>query len=345
MRTPVPEGGGISRSVNREFLCLEGYVGNILSAQAAKPSTDPSVNRGIVTLDAFTNATSVLTTPTGWFGIPVGSATGTQDNPTGIASLDGTNFYGTGNFAPIGPSSGELDGTLFYSSDSWKFARGAAVHPQSAAEARVIGGTLLVASLGSKNPGLSALISFIDPATGDAVPLPWYPNVANPYFNFAFTNVFLNWASLQINGSTPQNVSSFDMDAAQTRRVWRGPDPRYSLKFTNNSGVWTPAPYYFSATNIGTLNQAPGNQGCFGVCVDFSGTNPVIYATTMENGAATNYPGGFGVNAAAGHQNNNRIIRIVDTGVIPGTNYRWPLPWRSQRPRMSSTVALISRRT
>jgi hypothetical protein len=313
------EGGGISRSVDRQFLCLEGYVGNILSPQAAKPSTDPSVNRGIVTLDAFTNAISVLTTPTGWFGIPVGSATGTQDNPTGIASLDGTNFYGTGNFAPIGPSSGELDGTLYFNSLSGNLQE-VQQFIQSAAEARVIGGTLLVASLGSKNPGLSALISFIDPATGDPVPLPWYPNVANPYFNFAFTNVFLNWASLQINGSTPQNVSSFDMDPAQT--VAYGADQTYGIiKFTNNAGVWTPAPYFFSTTNIGTMAQTSGNQGCFSVCVDFSGTNPVIYATTMENGAATNYPGGFGVNAAAGHQNNNRIIRIVDTGVAPGTNY------------------------
>src|SRR5712672_3496255 len=77
------EGGGISRTTDRQFLALEGYVGNILSPTSAKPSTDPTVNRGIVTLDAFTNATSVLTTPTGWFGIPLGAAPGTQDNPTG----------------------------------------------------------------------------------------------------------------------------------------------------------------------------------------------------------------------------------------------------------------------
>src|SRR6266404_3429005 len=75
------EGGGISRTTDRQFLVLEGYVGNILSPTAAKPSTDPTVNRGIVTLDAFTNASSVLSTPTGWFGIPLGAAPGTQDNP------------------------------------------------------------------------------------------------------------------------------------------------------------------------------------------------------------------------------------------------------------------------
>ena len=48
------EGGGISRTTSRQFLALEGYTGNILSPTAAKPSSDPTVNRGIVTVDAFT---------------------------------------------------------------------------------------------------------------------------------------------------------------------------------------------------------------------------------------------------------------------------------------------------
>jgi hypothetical protein len=309
------EGGGISRSVDRQFLCMEGYVGNILSPLAGKPSVDPSVNRGVVTLDAFTNAISVLTTPTGWFGIPIGSAAGTQDNPTGIASPDGTNFYGTGNFAPVGPNSGELDGTLFYNSLSGNLQE-VQQFIQAAAEARIIGGTLLVAS---KNTGLSALISFVDPSTGDPVPLPWDPNVSTPYFNFAFTNVYLNWAASPAN---PQNIANFDMDPSHT--IAYGADELIGIiKFTNNAGVWTPAPYYFSPTNIGTLAQPVANasRGCFGICVDFSGTNPVIYATTMENGTATSYPGGIGINSAIGHPNNNRLIRIVDTGVDPGANY------------------------
>src|SRR3984957_20249839 len=32
------EGGGISRSQNREFLALEGYTGNLLSPTSSKPS-------------------------------------------------------------------------------------------------------------------------------------------------------------------------------------------------------------------------------------------------------------------------------------------------------------------
>ena len=304
------EGGGISRSVDRQYLALEGYVGNILSPTASKPSTDSSVNRGIVRLDAFTNSISVLTTPTGWFGIPLGSAAGTQDNPTGICSPDGTNFYGTGNFAPIGPSTGELDGTLFYNSQNSSLQE-VQQYLQAAGEARIIGGMLLIATAPVTGSVASGLYNIVDPATGNVVPLPWDPNVANPYFNFATTNLYLNW------GSTFKKVLNFDMNPART--IAYGADQSYGIvKFTNNAGTWVQAPYYFSDTNLETRAQTSANQGCFGICVDFSGANPVIYATTMENGTTNTIPGGLGVNTAAGHQNNNRLIKIVDTGVAPG---------------------------
>jgi hypothetical protein len=118
--------------------------------------------------------------------------------------------------------------------------------------------------------------------------------------------LFVNW------GLTFQTILNFDMDPSHT--VAYGADQTYGIvKFTNNSGTWVQAPYYFSTTNIGSTAQTSANQGCFGICVDFSGTNPVIYATTMENGYPT-------PNSAAGHQNQNRLIKIVDTGVNPGTN-------------------------
>jgi hypothetical protein len=291
------EGGGLSRSADRRYLALEGYTGDILTPTSAKPSTDPTVTRGIVTLDAFTNATSVYSSLNSWFGIPVGAPSSTQDNPTGIASADGTNFWGTGNFSG---TSAELDGTLFFS----PLVEGAPFeiqnYIQAAAEARVIGGTLYVAVPGS------GIFNFINPATGNVVPLPYDPNVPNPYQSPAFTNLFLSW------GSQFANIANFDMNPAGT--VAYGADEAYGIvKFTNNAGTWVQAPYFFNATNLGTTAQAPANQGCFGICVDFSGTNPVIYASTMENG----YP--F-LNTAAGHQNQNRLISIVDTGIDPGTN-------------------------
>ncbi len=291
------EGGGLSRSVDRRYLAIEGYTGNILTPTSAKPSTDPTVHRGIVTLDAFTNAINIYSSLNSWFGIPVGAPNTTQDNPTGIASTDGTNFWGTGNFSG---TSAELDGTLFYSPEVTGAPFEIQNYIQAAAEARVIGGTLYVAVPGS------GIYNFVNPATGSVVPLPYDPNVPNPYQSPTFTNLFLNW------GSQFQNIANFDMNPAGT--IAYGADEAYGIvKFTNNGGTWAQAPYYFSSTNLGTKAQAPANQGCFGICVDFSGTNPVIYATTMENG----YPI---VNAAAGHQNQNRLISIVDTGVDPGTN-------------------------
>jgi len=68
-----------------------------------------------VTLDAFTNATSVLTTPTGWFGIPLGSAPERRIT-NGHRFSRRHQFLCTGNYAAIGVGSGELDGTLFYNS-------------------------------------------------------------------------------------------------------------------------------------------------------------------------------------------------------------------------------------
>jgi len=296
------EGGGLSRSTDRRYLALEGYTGNILSPTAAKPSTDQTVTRGIVRLDAFTNAASVYSDLANWFGIPAGSASGTQDNPTGIASTDGTNYWGTGNFAG---TSEELNGTLFYNSIEGEAPFEVQNFIQAAAEARIIGDTLYVAVL----PGTGiagGIYNFVDPASQAVVPLPFDPGVPNPYEAPAFTNLVINW------GSTFTKIANFDMNPSGTMAY--GADQTFGIvKFTNNAGTWVQAPYYFGSTNLGTTAQSFGNQGCFGICVDFSGTNPVIYATTMENG----YPV---VNTKQGHQNQNRLISIVDTGSNPGTN-------------------------
>jgi len=291
------EGGGLSRSADRRYLVMEGYTGDILSPTAAKPSTNPSVSRGIVTLDAFTNAESIYSDLSAWFGIPAGAPAATQDNPTGIASTDGKSFWGTGNFAG---TSSELDGTLFYNASVGSQPFEVQNYVQAAAEARIVGGTLYVVVPGT------GVIDFVDPSSGNVVPLPFDPEVPDPYQTTTFTNLFLSW------GATYKNVANFDMNPQGT--IAYGADEAYGIvKFTNNVGIWTQAPYFFNATNLGTLGQIAANQGCFGICVDFSGTNPVIYATTMENG----YPI---VNAKAGHQNQNRLISIVDTGIAPGTN-------------------------
>jgi hypothetical protein len=289
------EGGGLSRTSTRQFLAIEGYTGNILSPTAAKPSADPTVYRGFGTIDAFGNEQVLYQDLANWFGLPPGV---TQNNPTGIASTDGTNFWGTGNFAG---TSFEDSGVLFFNPYAGGTPSELENYIQAAGQARIIGGTLYVVVAGG------GVYNFIDPLNNDAVvPLPFDPNVPNPIEHPVLTNLFLNW------GSTFTKVFNFDMNSAGT--IAYGADQTKGIvKFTNSGGAWQQAPYFFSTTNIGTRAQTSGNQGCFGICVDFSGANPIIYATTMENGYPT-------PNTLAGHQNQNRIIRIVDTGVSPGTN-------------------------
>ena len=76
---PVPRAGGLHRQHPQ--------------SDAAKPSSDPTVTPRFGTLDAFGNE-QVLYRP----GQLVRHAAWShQNNPTGIASTDGTNFWGTGN--------------------------------------------------------------------------------------------------------------------------------------------------------------------------------------------------------------------------------------------------------
>ncbi|HEX3717974.1 MAG TPA: immunoglobulin domain-containing protein [Verrucomicrobiae bacterium] len=289
------EGGGISRAANREYLALEGYTGDILSPTNAKPSSDTSVTRGFGTVDVFGNEQVLYSDPANWFGLPPGV---TQNNPTGIATADGTNFWGTGN---VTGSSTEASGTLFYNGEVSATPIELQNYIQAAGEARIIGGTLYIVVPGG------GIYNFLDPRNNDAVvPLPYDPNVPNPVQHIVLTNLFLNW------GPAYQNIANFDMNDAGT--IAYGADQTFGIvKFVNTGGSWQPAPYYFNATNLGTTAQIVANQGCFGICVDFSGTNPVIYATTMENGTVP-------PNNSQGNANQNRLIRIVDTGVDPGTN-------------------------
>ncbi len=221
------EGGGISRAINREFLALEGYTGNILSPTAAKPSSDPTVSRGFGTLDAFGTEHVIYSDLANWFGLPPGV---TQNNPTGIATTDGTNFWGTGNVAG---SSTEATGTLFFNGDYTPYAGAPEElqnYIQAAAEARIINGTLYIVVPGG------GVYNFLDPFNNDTVvPLPFDPNVPNPVEHIVLTNLFINW------GSTYKNIANFDMNPAGT--IAYGADQRYGIvKFVNTNGAWVQAP-------------------------------------------------------------------------------------------------------
>ena len=294
------EGGAISRSADRQFLALAGYTGTILKPTDPKPSSSSSVSRGVVTLDAFTNAISIYSATAHWFGQPPGV---TQNNPTGIATTDGTNFWGTGN---VTGTSSEASGVLYVNKNAASPFE-VENYIQAAAEARIINGTLyaVVPGAGVYNFYYSSSLSPL-PFDTDTNQVP----ASQVTQTTCTTNLFLNFNY----NSKYTAVANFDMNTAGT--IAYGADETYGIvKFTNNGPgtAWVEAPYYFSSTNLGTTAQVKANQGCFGICVDFSSTNPIIYATTMEWGSG-------GTTNNAGNANNNRLIRIVDTGTAPGNS-------------------------
>src|ERR1035441_297824 len=95
------EGQGLARSIDRRYILMTGYTSPIdRSENGGPPSTYP-FNRGFGIVDDFTNLDVVYSDPEFWFG-GIGFGNITQDNPRGIASFDGTNFWGSGTVALTG---------------------------------------------------------------------------------------------------------------------------------------------------------------------------------------------------------------------------------------------------
>jgi len=319
------EGQGISRSADRSVMALAGYTGP-MSYSNGTPSSAFVTNGGTISA-AFTRGFGVLDPILGgytnihsgydWFGLPTGV---TQNNPTGIATLDGAIFYGSGNVAT---TNNAASGVQFFNA-STNFAGDVnesaftvypvSPYPNGAGEARIIAGQLYMIATSKKGGGTTTngIYTYVDQATSGnpPVPLPWDPFVANPVEHLVTTNLFINFD--KIATQTKLAPLSFDMNTNLT--ILYAADQQYGIfKFVNNGSGWSQA-YYYSPTNIGTLATAAANQGIFSICVDFSGANPVIYATTMENGTVS------GHNNSQGNPNENRLLQIVDTGSSPGTN-------------------------
>ena len=286
------EGQGFGRSADRRTLVMTGYSGN-LGSIAGTPS-GAAYPRGFGTLDASTNFNLVYASAE-WFGLQPGV---TQDNPRGIATDGTNNFWGTGTVAGTQSGGFQESGTLFWNNTVSPDPELVQSIVQSAYFLRIVNGVLyMVCENEAGGATANGIYDFVDfPGNGGAlVPLPWAPGNVQ---HIITTNLFLNF------GATYSKILTFDMDRAGTT-VYAADNNLGVVKFVNNGGTWT-SPYLFSSTNIGTSHQPKGGTGCFGIAVDFSGPNPVIYATTTEEGDGKNTC-------------SNRLISIVDTG-DPGTN-------------------------
>jgi hypothetical protein len=289
------EGQGLTRSADRQYLAVTGYHGDLNSIpgtpSSATNSLGQSYPRGFGEIDAFTNF-SLVYASSDWFGLQPGI---TQNNPRGIATDGSNDFWGCGTIAGTQSGGYAETGTLYSDGGPPLEVQGIV---NSAYFMKIINGVLYMVAKdetgGAQNNGVYDFVDF--PANGGAlVPLPYAPgNVAH----VLETNLFLNF------GATYANVLTFDMNLSGT--VAYAADTTYGIvKFVNSGGTWT-SPYIFNSTNLGTSKQPKGATGCFGIAVDFSGANPVIYATTMEEGDGKNTC-------------SNSLISVVDSG-DPGTN-------------------------
>ncbi len=266
--------GGMSRSEDLSILTFSGYAGTILSLSPGTAPSSLAYNRGIGVVDAF--GTNFLEyAGAGWYGVVSG-----KTNPRGVVS-DGTNeFYGCGS----------TFGTLQYDAPSGNIYQFESL--SSTRAVKILNGALYTTINGSDGAQLvgypSGIYNFVD-GNNDLVTLPppgetVYPNLVVPT-----SGIYTNIVGFDMN---PQGTVAYMAD-----EIWG------VQKYIKSGGSWRFACNYSVASTNGndTANTA---GGAFDIIVDYSGTNPVIYATTAE---WTGYGGK--------NYNGNRLVRIVDTNI------------------------------
>lgn len=298
------EGQGLTLSADRTVLTMTGYcddLGSLNGNTTDTPSSSTNAqgggyNRGFGVIDAFTNFTVPYASGQ-WYGLVDGV---TQCNPRGIATDGTNNFWGCGTIAGSTQSSDAVEsGTLF-----WSGSEGGPQEVQTIVNSgyymKIINGVLYEVMQtdtgGAQENGIYDFYGFYFSSEGaNLVPLP--DPITGTVLN---TNLFLDVSS------TNKNVVTFDMNNAGTI-AYVADNVNGIIKYVNNGGTWV-SPYSFNSNNIGSAGQPAGGTGCFGIAVDFSGVNPIVYATTED------------INDSQGNTCGNRLISIVDTGVTPDPN-------------------------
>jgi hypothetical protein len=268
--------GGMARSADRSVLTTTGYHGDILS-QPGTPSGLPYL-RGISVIDAFGQNTLALAR-NDWYGFATG-----KTNPRGVVSDDGANnFWGSGNVV----------GTLYYNPGANDGAPQFLQNLSATRTVKIIGGTLYTTVTGkdSLNNYPSGVYNFVD-FYGNPTPLP--TGFAGFHLVVPAYDKYTNIVGFYLN---PQQTIAYLADL-----TWG------VQKYVKTGGQWQFACNYtvdgFEQTSKGLVitNDAKNTYGgCFDVVADFSGTNPVLYATTWD------------YSMYSGNANSNRVVRIVDT--------------------------------
>jgi len=286
--------GGMTLSGDKSELALCGYSGTMLSITTGGQTapSNLSYNRGIATLDAFTNYTRVYSGG-GWYGIATG-----KTNPRGVATDGQGNFWGCGNGY----------GSLYFN---------AATTPSPiqfqnvdlTSCIKVINNAVYTSvKAGDVQNGLypAGLYTFVDDFF-NPVPYPTFLTFLQQYL--PATAPFTNCIGFDIN---PQGTVAYVADVGSISKTGVLTEPGGIQKYVQSGSGWALAynleiPGYWGLNSGINTNAASTNNpvGCFSVTVDWSGTNPVVYATTADCGIDPGDP-----------YYGNRVIRINDTNTV-----------------------------
>jgi hypothetical protein len=258
--------GMLSRSADKRLLSFAGYGGVNLLQMPGTPSL-LDIGRAFCTVD---NAGQVKT-------VIYDKYTGADKmNPRGVATDGSNNFWTCGN----------ANGTAYYnasaSDDPVEFS-GA---PNSR-DIKIINHVLYATLNGADGVAgdLEAGIFSFQDSEGNPTPLP----------ETAKTSL-----ALAVAAKDPYTkIAGFDMNPAGTIAYTADTDAGIQ-KYVKTDGTWKFAYNFSIPQNIPASDNH--ENGCFALAVDFSGSAPVIYATTTE-----------GYN---GSVNSNRVVQIVDTNAM-----------------------------
>jgi len=282
--------GNMTLSDDRSVLTFAGYAGDILSITTGGQTapSNLSYERGVATVDAFGNYTTVYR-GNQWYG----TATG-KTNPRGVATDGAGHFWGCGNGY----------GSLYYDaasgSDPVQFQNIALTSCS-----KVINHVLYNTVKGSESVNLypAGIYTCVD----------FYGNPVNLPTAASYLHLFLQAQAPYTNcigfDLNPDGTVAYVADVGVVSKAGAILVSGGIQKYIKTGLNWKLAynlaiPGYTNLTSGILADPARTNvlMGCFSVAVDWTGTNPVVYATTADcgQGAASPYYG-------------NRVIRINDT--------------------------------
>jgi hypothetical protein len=255
--------GILARSADHHLLSLAGYGGVNLLQDSGTPAL-LDIGRAFCTVNAAGKTHTTIYRST---------STVEKMNPRGVATDGTNNFWGCGNAL----------GTVYFHAGNSDTPVAFADVPSSRA-VKIIGNTVYVTLNGAdaSASGLPAGISSFADHNGSPAPLPR-----------AEDSVLKAVVKVQEPYS---KIAGFDMNPDATI-AYTADTAAGIQKYVKSGGDWKFAYNFSIPQNIPAADNHA--NGCFALAVDFSGSAPIIYATTTE-----------GYNGCV---SSNRVVQIVDT--------------------------------